>query len=78
MALRIGVWTAIVLLALVALNFAACGKPRNENAGAGGVANAAAVQAAADAGNVTSIPGYSPDAASPAAPGNAAAGNAAP
>jgi hypothetical protein len=77
MAMRIGVWTAIALLALAALNFSACGKPRNENAGAGGVANAAAVQAAADAGNVTSIPGFTPNTGSPA-PGNASAGNAAP
>jgi hypothetical protein len=77
MAMRIGVWTAVALLALVALNFSACGKPRNEDAGAGGVANAAAVRAAAEAGDVTSIPGFTPN-AGPAAPGNAAAGNAAP
>jgi hypothetical protein len=77
MAMRIGVWAAAALVALVALSFSACGKPRSESAGAGGVANAAATQAAADASNVTSIPGYTPGGGN-AAPGNVAAGNAAP
>ena len=64
---RIGIWAATALLTL---NFAACGK-KDQTAGAP-AASAAETQAAADASNVTSIPGYAPTA------GNATSANAAP
>jgi hypothetical protein len=76
MAQPTGPWTTLAILGLACVSFAACGKPRNETAGAGGVANAAAVQAAADASNVTAIPGYEPSSGNAAAAG-ANGGNAA-
>jgi hypothetical protein len=65
--MRIGVWA---LSALVALGATGCGKSTKPVA-RDRSANAAEIQAAADANSVTSIPGYTPEA------GNAGAGNAA-
>jgi hypothetical protein len=56
-AMRLGALTAATV---AILSLAACGKPQAEaNSGA---ENSAATQAAADAANVTSIPGYTPPA----------------
>ena len=63
--MRLGVLTASV----ITLGLAACGK--SQPAATSGADSSAAAQAAADASNVTSIPGYTP-------PAGNAAGNARP
>jgi hypothetical protein len=62
----------LTIMAALGLALAACGKKTEEANGAAD-ASPAAVNAAADASNVTSIPGYTPDGGNA---GAAPAGNA--
>jgi hypothetical protein len=64
---------AAALTAIAVLGLAACGKPAAQSDNAAEAPTPAAAQAAADASNVTSIPGYAPQSANTAAANTAEA-----